>query len=76
MANLIECPTCGKQISSNAICCPNCGEIINSKMAKPAGAINMKDPVHFVGVGVAVILGVIVAFMVLAMCSGLINMLM
>ena len=32
-------------------------------MAKPAGAINMKDPVHFVGVGVAVILGVIAASM-------------
>ena len=66
MANLIECPTCGKQISSNAISCPNCGEIINSKMAKPAGAINMKDPVHFVGVviSILVILGVIAAFMV------------
>ena len=75
MANLIKCPTCGKQISCNAICCPNCGEIINSKMAKPAGAINMKDPVHFVGVGVAVILGVIAALMVLVLVDGLISML-
>ena len=75
MANLIECPTCGKQISSNALCCPNCGEIINSKMAKPAGAINMKDPVHFVGVGIAVILGGFAALMVLIMCDALIRML-
>ena len=75
MANLIECPTCGKQISSNAICCPNCGEIINSKMAKPAGAVNMKDPVHFVGVAIPIllILGFIVAFM--DGCNALIMML-
>ena len=44
-------------------------------MAKPAGAINMKDPVHFVGVGVAVILGVIAALMVLVLVDGLISML-
>ncbi len=68
MANLISCPTCGKQISSNAISCPNCGELINAKMSKPAGAINMKDPVHFVGVviSVLVILGVIAMFIAAA----------
>ena len=31
MANLIECPTCKKQISSNAATCPNCGEFIPRK---------------------------------------------
>ena len=64
MANLIKCPTCGKQISSNAISCPSCGEVINQKMAKPAGAINMKDPVHFIGVliSILVIVGVIALF--------------
>ncbi len=63
MANLIQCPTCGRQVSSNAANCPGCGEVINSKMAKPAGAINLKDPVHLVGVilAVLVIFGVIVA---------------
>jgi hypothetical protein len=29
MANLIECPTCGNQISENAVSCPHCGEPIN-----------------------------------------------
>ena len=66
MANLIKCPTCGKQISSNAISCPNCGEVINSKMSKPAGAINMKDPVHFVGV----VISILVILGVIAVCVG------
>ena len=40
-----------------------CGEVINAQMTKPAGAINLKDPVHLIGVILAglVILGVIVA---------------
>ena len=63
MATLIKCPTCGKQVSSNAATCPGCGEVINAQMTKPAGAINLKDPVHLIGVILAglVILGVIVA---------------
>jgi hypothetical protein len=28
---LIDCPECGKQVSSNATACPNCGEPIASK---------------------------------------------
>lgn len=28
MAELIECPTCKKQVSSNAEACPNCGELL------------------------------------------------
>ena len=28
MANLIQCPTCSKEISSNASSCPFCGEPI------------------------------------------------
>ena len=65
MAQLIKCPTCGKHVSSNAAACPNCGEIINSKMAKPAGAINLKDPVHLIGVIIAVLV-------ILAIISGII----
>lgn len=33
MANLIECPTCGNQISENAVSCPHCGEPINTYYA-------------------------------------------
>lgn len=58
---LIECPVCGKQISSGATNCPNCGEEIKKKMTKAAGAINWKDPVHLVGIlfVAAVLLGLL-----------------
>lgn len=55
--SLIECPVCGKRISSGATNCPNCDEEIKKKMTRAAGAFNWKDPVHFVGllfVGVVV----------------------
>ena len=29
---LIQCPECGKQISSNAVTCPNCGNPVPKKM--------------------------------------------
>lgn len=63
MAELIQCPTCKNNVSSNAATCPHCGEVINSRMTKPAGAINLKDPVHLAGVILAglMVLGVIVA---------------
>lgn len=31
---LIECPSCGKQISDKAIVCPNCGHLIVHDKAK------------------------------------------
>ena len=48
MANLIECPTCKQQISSNAASCPHCGEIIrkNKCRSKKGGFISL-------GVGLA-----------------------
>lgn len=36
---LIQCPTCGQQVSVNATSCPKCGEIINTK---PAGILTRK----------------------------------
>lgn len=65
MAQLIKCPTCGKQVSNNAATCPNCGEIINSKMTKNAGAINLKDPVHLIGVIISILV-------ILAVVSGIV----
>ena len=63
MAELIQCPTCKGEFSSRAFKCPHCGEVINSRMTKPAGAINLKDPVHLAGVILAglMVLGVILA---------------
>lgn len=57
---LIDCPACGKQVSSNAPSCPSCGEPIKSSVEKSAGgAINPKDPVHLIGL-------IVVGFMVLS----------
>ncbi len=62
-AKMIACPTCGHNVSRNAAACPECGEIINVQMQKPAGAINLHDPVHLIGVILAavIVLGVIAA---------------
>lgn len=60
---LIACPTCGCSVSRNAAACPECGEVINVQMQKPSGAINLRDPVHLIGVILAaiIVLGVIAA---------------
>ena len=72
MAELIQCPTCKNNVSSNAATCPHCGEVINSRMTKPAGAINLKDPVHLAGVILAglMVLGVIVAIIANIVADG------
>ncbi len=36
MATLTNCPTCGKQVSSNAAACPNCGEVLNPNKTTPS----------------------------------------
>ena len=49
-ANLFPCPSCAKQVSYGAINCPACGHAF-----RQAGAINLSDPVHIVGLIVCVI---------------------
>lgn len=40
---LIKCPSCGKDVSSNAKACPNCGEPINTSITCPkCGSSNVK----------------------------------
>lgn len=60
---LIKCPICQADVSSNAPACPKCGEPIKSSVEKANGAINMKDPVHIIGVilVVIIVLGVIIS---------------
>ena len=61
---LIKCPACQAEISPNAPACPKCGEPIKSSVEKAqGGAINMKDPVHLVGIVLVIIIviGVIIS---------------
>ena len=52
---LIDCPCCGNEVSPNASSCPDCGEPIKGLAAVSGGGINLKDPVHFVGVLIVVL---------------------
>lgn len=56
---LIKCVECGTEMSDAAAACPKCGHPLK---ATPAGGINTSDPVHFIGIVVAVIilLGIVV----------------
>ena len=60
MATLTKCPTCKQAVSSAAATCPHCGELLH--VSKSETAINMKDPVHFIGVLLAaiVVIGIII----------------
>jgi RNA polymerase subunit RPABC4/transcription elongation factor Spt4 len=40
---LINCPECGKQVSSNALSCPNCGNPIGEPLQKQIEVIVKKD---------------------------------
>jgi uncharacterized paraquat-inducible protein A len=50
---LIRCPECETQVSDAAAACPQCGHPLK---ATPAGGINMNDPVHLIGIAVAVLI--------------------
>lgn len=47
---LVTCEACGKEISAAAASCPGCGHPRQVVDAREPGAINMGDPVHFVGI--------------------------
>ena len=70
MSKLIKCPTCGNDVSENAPACPRCGEIINEKTAPYTGTIDMKDPVHFVGVMISIF---VIIFIVIAVINKFIS---
>ena len=44
LGTLSKCPSCQSDVSIEAAACPKCGH-----QFKYAGAINLKDPVHVVG---------------------------
>lgn len=46
---LIKCPACDHNVSTKAPSCPSCGEPLRSTVEiAQGGAINPKDPVHFI----------------------------
>ena len=55
---MTPCPACSNEVSTDAATCPKCGH-----QFKSAGGINMSDPVHVIGIGLAVL---ILAVVVLA----------
>lgn len=55
--NLRNCPACGRDVSARAPACPHCGEPFRLAAAG-AGGINMRDPIHVIGVAIAVIVGI------------------
>lgn len=65
---LIPCPACASPCSSEAPYCLKCGHPLKKDMEKVHGAINPKDPVHLVGIiiAVVVILFVLIGLVALA----------
>lgn len=57
---LIPCPACSNPLSTGAAACPKCGHVI--KAANAPGGINLKDPVHLIGVLVGVPLIFLIVF--------------
>jgi hypothetical protein len=52
---MMNCPSCGKDVSTEAAACPNCGHAF-----KYAGGLNLGDPVHLLGIfGLVVFLGIV-----------------
>ena len=49
--SLTKCPSCGSDVSTEAAACPKCGHPL---AAKPSGGVNMSDPVHVIGVVLAI----------------------
>lgn len=57
-SKLPKCPACSQSVSRDAASCPRCGHVF-----KYAGGINLKDPVHLVGVLIAIlmVIGIVIS---------------
>ena len=64
---LIKCPECGTEVSGEAAACPKCGHPLQ---AKPSGGINMRDPVHVIGVVLLVVILLVGIASGIAQCNG------
>jgi DNA-directed RNA polymerase subunit RPC12/RpoP len=53
---LTKCPSCDSDVSTEAAACPKCGhQFVFAGGFKYAGGINLKDPVHRIGLFICVI---------------------
>jgi hypothetical protein len=59
---MIQCPACKKEISKKAMACPSCGHQI-----KKPGGINPKDPIHFLGIIIVILM--IIGFILIALSN-------
>jgi len=63
---MIKCPSCGSDVSSEAVSCPKCGHPLRST----GSSINTKDPVHVIGIILAVIILLGLIGFGIATCQG------
>jgi uncharacterized membrane protein YvbJ len=66
---LISCPECSAQVSDAAAACPHCGHPIappKIQQVRVERGINMRDPVHVVGVIIAVVALLFIAIVFLS----------
>lgn len=54
---LFKCPSCQREVSNKAAACPGCGH-----QFKYAGGLNLKDPVHILGILAILVLVALVIF--------------
>ena len=57
---MMTCVDCEKEISDKVHTCPGCGH----PYVRAATGLNMRDPVHILGVAVIVVMVVSVVFMI------------
>ena len=60
-ASLTKCPSCRADVSAEAAACPKCGH-----QFKYAGGINLKDPVHVIGLLICALIIIGVVWYILA----------
>jgi uncharacterized paraquat-inducible protein A len=64
-ASLNKCPSCNSDVSVHAAACPKCGH-----QFKYAGGINLKDPVHVIGLGICALIIIGVIYYILSIARG------
>lgn len=60
-ASLTKCPSCRTDVSTEAAACPKCGH-----QFRYAGGINLKDPVHVIGLIICALIVIGVVWYILA----------
>ena len=64
-SSLTKCPSCNSDISVHAAACPKCGH-----QFKYAGRVNLKDPVHLLGLGICALIILSIIYYSFSISSG------